>query len=172
VAPYAISGNGNVTGYYIDQANNFHAFYRDASGTVSSFDGPGFTTPFGVNNAGVVVGVVSDSITGHSFIRTPDGTLTLVDPPNAVFSEARGINNRGAVAGFLSYSDIHYHGFLRKPGGAYTAIDYPGATGTEVFSFGPNGLIAGQYSDSAQVRHGFLYIPAACSGGDDGGDDE
>jgi len=58
------------------------------------------TWGIGINDAGVVVGHIEDLDTGHADAFVYDkGVMTRLSFPGAVYTEARGINNRGIVAG-------------------------------------------------------------------------
>jgi hypothetical protein len=62
---------------------------------------PGYETwGIGINDAGVVVGHIKDLDTGYTEAFIYDkGILTRLSYPGAVYTEARGINNRGLITG-------------------------------------------------------------------------
>jgi hypothetical protein len=99
--PVGINYSGAITGCYVTADGGF-GFVRDAAETITSFDpGPG-TTSASINNHGVIAGDYSG--TGRSgFLRSPDGTITLLAVPNfclsIVIARPKSINDAGAVTG-------------------------------------------------------------------------
>src|SRR5262249_7724972 len=80
--------------------------------------------PYGINNAGQIVGVFADGTGVHSFLK--DGaTFTTIDVPGAVFTGANGINDAGQIVGGFNDVGEEDHGFL-KDGATFTTIDVPG----------------------------------------------
>jgi uncharacterized membrane protein len=62
--PSSINDAGAITGYYVDAANNYHAFARSPAGTFVTF-GPVATFPSSINNSGAITG----SEGTHGFVR-------------------------------------------------------------------------------------------------------
>src|SRR6204780_3744848 len=88
------------------------------------------TTPVAINLFGAVTGYYADTNASlHGFVRTPLGTITTFDGPDAmcssyfsICSSPVGINLQGAITGF--YCDaVTCHGFLRPPGGTIISFD-------------------------------------------------
>ena len=73
-----------------------------------------FTSAFGINNAGQVVGFFNDSSGSHGFINT-GGTFTTLDVPGAGSTFARGINDAGQVVGRFRDNSRLFHGFVASP---------------------------------------------------------
>jgi hypothetical protein len=103
---------------------------------IVTFDAPGAgtasgqgTSPLGINDRGDIIGnYVDASFTTHGFLRTEDGNVTTVDPPDSVFTVAYGINLEGAITGFyIDGSLVAWHSYLRTPDGKFTIFDAPGA---------------------------------------------
>jgi len=129
----------------------------------SKADVPGatMTEPGGINNAGVTVGLYTDSggLT-HGYILKGK-KLTKLDDPNAKAGATFGsnLNPDGAVSVVGSYTSNTTGAsvaFLYK-GGKYT--DIPGPTGaTQSFGSAINdsGAIVGYYVDGSGFVHGFL----------------
>ena len=86
-------------------------------------------------------------------------TFTTIDYPNAVSTQAWGINARGDIVGAYVDGTGRSHGYLRRDGD-FTTIDYPGSVFTEGRGIGPGGDIVGVYrnagEDPAVVLHGFM----------------
>jgi hypothetical protein len=51
----------------------------------------------------------------HGFLRAPDGTFTIVDPPGSAGTFPGGINPAGAIAGQYGDASGVLHGFLFLP---------------------------------------------------------
>jgi len=145
-------------------------FLRAAEGTFTIFAAPGGSGTFatGINPAGVIAGyyyTVSGGLAFHSYLRTPDGSITRFDPPG---SSGCGtgpgcINPAGVIAGNYSDSNGVSHGYVRAPDGTFTTFDAPGAgtgagQGTAQFgaAINPAAVIAGFDNDYKNVNHGFV----------------
>jgi hypothetical protein len=105
---YSLNAAGTITGFYTGNTGPAHGYLRTATGTFTSFDAPDAGTggpyPQGtlpgfegsINTAGAVTGEYTDSSNVvHSFVRTPDGTITEFDPPGSIFSQGVAINSAG-----------------------------------------------------------------------------
>jgi hypothetical protein len=103
-------------------------------------------------------------------VRYPDGSLTVVDDPEAGTGYFQGtfygrINLEGAIAG--SYFDANnvVHGFERAPDGKFTNFDAPGAgkggfpQGTVTSSNNGEGAVVGLDVDENNLNHGFVWQP-------------
>ena len=127
----------------------------------SSVDAPAelgaFTSVYGNNNAGVLVG---------NFV-TPDDALVGFITEKGVFTEETGgalndVNDRGeSVGGFVDADGIE-HSFVRSKGGEFTVLpDVPGAVLTEATSINNQGIIVGFYFDENFAPHGFILRDGA-----------
>jgi len=169
--PFAASGindTGQIVGYPgLDNGGTFTAILDPLS---AGYPGAGaFTTSYGINNSGQIVGrYVSEGSGYHGFLDS-GGTFTTIDDPlsnclpancavgSSPFNTvAQGINNSGQIVGYYSDGSI-YHGFLYSSG-AFTNIDYPSAASPGTFAEGINdaGQIVGYYFDGFGDYHGFL----------------
>lgn len=84
--------------------------------------------------------------------------FTTIDVPNAVFTNAAGINPRGDIVGTYLDASRRSHGYILRDG-AFITIDYPGALGTDARGIGPSGEIVGNYwfaGEPAVNIHGYL----------------
>jgi len=169
---YSINPAGAVAGWYTDASNVAHGYLRAPDGNITTFDAPGAggagtgrlpgTSAYNINPAGVIAGIYTDvNYVFHSFVRTPDGTITTFDVPGASTSsglgtfaaEFDGINPAGAITGNYTDASGVSHGYVRAPDGAITVFDVPGA-GTG--GINPAGSIVGGYMDASGVNHGFV----------------
>lgn len=101
-------------------------------------------------------------------------TITTFDAPGAGTAAgqgtfANGMNNSGAITGFIRDANAARHGFLRAPDGTFTIVDDPGAgtcsfscgtigngQGTRAYAINPSGEIVGFYTDNSARCHGFV----------------
>jgi uncharacterized membrane protein len=167
---FAINNSGDVTGQF------------GTSGKVGSFilrngvfhnirisEGDDFARG-AEDNGKVFVGdvVLASDLTVHGFLQGTAG-VQLLDPPGMIVpcSHARGINERGDVAGafaIVSSNDecaAHppAHGFVRMKAGEYAIIDAPGSHDTFVFGINDDGVVVGAGTDKDGIIHGFKAVP-------------
>ncbi len=124
-----------------------------------TFDRPGaiYTVGLGMNAYNQIVGNYygSDNVQ-HSFLWTPNGSLTNIDPPNSTQATAVAINGSGDIIGYYADASGLWHGFVRDAAGSVTTIDVAGATGgTFPEAINASGEVAGQYFDSS-TSHSFV----------------
>jgi hypothetical protein len=183
-----INSSGAIAGFYVGSSNVFHAYVREADGTLVTFDAPGAPStadgppPIGtsagtgqgtyapaMDDSGAIAGYVIDATgVAHSYLRAPDGTMTLFDVPGAGAESGQGTmaGNMGAGVITGNYVDANgmSHGFLRTPDGKITTFDVPDAgTGAGQGTMlgwaqciNPAGTINGYYIDANGVGHGYL----------------
>ncbi|MPW22810.1 hypothetical protein GCT13_39935 [Paraburkholderia sp. CNPSo 3157] len=129
------------------------------TGNFVTFNIPGSfgPVPTAINNDGAVTGYYRDLTGFHSFLRTPDGTITTFDPPGASLgSIATGINPARIVTGEYADANDIIHGFLRAPDGTFTTIDVPGFIEfTNPTSINPAATVTGSFADNITF-HGFV----------------
>jgi hypothetical protein len=136
--------------------------------TFITFDAPdgGDLFPSGINPVGAITGTY---IRGsyHAFLRAPDGTVTMIDPPGSTgafvgfFEGPAGqpINPAGAITGTYFDASGIGHGFLRSAKGIVASFDPPGSTYTIPQSINAAGAITGAYFDASGAIHAFLRAP-------------
>jgi uncharacterized membrane protein len=108
--------------------------------------------PQDINNQGHVTGWYFDGSRLRGFIKR-NGKVAALDIPNAVDTEAVGINDFDQIVGDYRGTDGLFHGFIYKDGN-YASLDF--APGEDTGASGVNNLgqIVGCYS---LCSHGFLY---------------
>jgi hypothetical protein len=120
-----------------------------------------------INNAGDIVGYCSSRRDGVpiniAFLRTADGTITLLNYPGANGTAATGINDAGEIVGWYWGQDLgvglqRFHGFHWQAG-IFTALDAPfdGAMTTI-----PQGI-----NNAGQVMGTYLHHPPGSPNIDD-----
>jgi hypothetical protein len=120
---------------------------------LATFDYPGdglSTIPLGMNDAGVIVGKVSNSRGGtRGFIRFADGSFSApIDEPtdhSGFFTVIHGINNSELVCGF-SVIRFGLGGFFATAAG-FTEFQFPGAASTEPEGLNDAGDFCGGFSN-------------------------
>ncbi|MBV9617748.1 MAG: hypothetical protein JO201_00915 [Verrucomicrobia bacterium] len=177
---------GTVVGYTRDTNFARHGFLRTHSGSFITFDDPAAgtcsancgaigngqgTRGYSINVFGEVAGFFTDNTAHcHGFIRSPNGTFTQIDAPDAgqgpfpqgtFVSEITpmGINAVGVVIGFYVDASSVQHGFVRSPEGKITEFDPPGSTFTETNAIDLFGNVVGFYFDANSVGYGYLRDP-------------
>ena len=81
-----------------------------------------------------------------------ESRFAAIDYPNAMSTQAWGINSRGDIVGYYTGSDNNTHGFLLN-GGHYSPVDYPGAAVTLVNGINPQGDLVGEFGVTATSPH-------------------
>ncbi len=132
---------------------------------ITTFDYPGtgnLTLPQKINERGDIVGEFIDS-TGvtRGFVRFKNGSFSapIVDPNDTVgFTEGRGINNSGTVAGDYVITDGTLHSFFLS-GGTFTEYDVPGAVQTNLLSINDPGDFTGTFDpDGSGIFQAFVSV--------------
>ena len=111
-----------------------------------------------VNDHGQAVGAFTDGDTGilHSFILNRHGEFSMLpDVPDAVLTEATGINNAGEIVGFYRDASFTPHGFILRRG-VFTPYDYPGGSRTLLARINDRGQIIGIRLDPDGHRRSFV----------------
>jgi len=139
-ADLSITPGGEIAGTYFQPitgnpfGGNYRVFLLSRNGQYTTFDAADyppcciFSSPTGINPAGTVTGLLND---GHGvyrgFLRTSDGTVTLLDAPGAGTGNVQGtltvgITPGGLVAGVYVgpndgnfFGNHHGHGFIFVP---------------------------------------------------------
>jgi uncharacterized membrane protein len=101
-----INNRGQIVGFYIDAGGKPHGFLRDRRGAVTTLpEAPGAdpaieaTIPDAINDRGQIVGGVVDSQGVTRGFLLERGRFRLIEGPDAVYTLARDINNRGWIVG-------------------------------------------------------------------------
>ena len=118
--------------------------------------------PQKINERGDIVGEFIDSTAvTRGFVRFSDGSFSapIVDPNDTVgFTEGRGINNSGTVAGDYVISDGTLHSFFLS-GGTFTEYDVPGAVQTNLLSINDPGDFTGGFDpDGSGIFQAFVSV--------------
>jgi len=166
---FGINNTGDITGQYTTPSGAVLGYIlRDGTFHKIHLQDTDLTSPYGAEDSGrVTVGdvVVSADSSTRGFIQNK-GVVQLLDPPGTIFpcSHARGINERGDVAG--AFMIVHApeectrpnHGFVLRQG-EYDVIDPPGSLDTFVFGINDDGVVVGAATDNKGTVHGFKATP-------------
>ncbi len=96
--------------------------------------------PWGLNNAGLIVGEYFDSTSTHGFLYNGASCVTL-DYPGSVQTAAQNINDSGTVVGSYCDSMDECHSWWYD--GTFHEIRFPGANETEAQGINNAGLVVG-----------------------------
>ena len=163
----ALNDRGFAVGNYYDSAYNAHGFVLNLrTGTYFELVPPGAAgngvAVTGINDRNEVVGFIySSSYNVEAAFSYKDGRYHQYTFPNAVATEAEGINNYGEIVGDYALVDGRSHGFALKDGKFVTVDDSNGSQGSGTLAFSVNdfGAIVGIYQDATLQTYGFLAIP-------------
>lgn len=154
-----VNDDGQVVGFYIDAAGNFQGFSH-LSGKYTTISCPGWTSTraYGINDAGVIVGDVSNSTSGPftAFVYKA-GKCSTFNFAKGDPTSAKGINKSGQITGWYTNSK-GTHGFVKTDNSLHT-LNYPKATGTLAFHINDKGQVAGWYEVTSGAVSGFVATP-------------
>jgi probable HAF family extracellular repeat protein len=134
-----------------------HGFLWTGGGTIQDIGGLGGpdTLPYGINNAGTIVGATS----------TPDGTTHGFSYSNGIMTDLgttyipTAINNSGQLGGDIMPSDGNFneeHGFILS-GGTYKDLGTLGGSASYVERLNDNGVAIGFSLTSSGQQHAFVF---------------
>ena len=121
-----------------------------------------FTSAFGINNAGTIVGnygALDETV--HGFIYRSGKFIDVTVPGAASFDRGSllDINDAGiAVGSFVDEFDVS-RTYVRAANGKITVLPLrePDALTTEGYAINNRGTIVGNFFDADGVRHGFIW---------------
>lgn len=151
-----INSSGDITGYFLDNARDYHSFVV-AGGAFHSIGFPGTisTTVLAINDSEQMAGYFYGADNRyHGFLLSGiGGTYTPIDAPGAVHGTyATAMNNLGQVVGYYEDASFQYHGFLFSEGTITTFS--PGAPGffSGTVAINNAGQILGTFNDAPPTR--------------------
>lgn len=178
--PDGINDAGQISGLYTDCSSargcKGHGFlYSNQTYTTLDYPGAAFTSAWGLNNHGQVVGQgcvgnpsPPPAYTCHDFVYS-SGTFTDVQGLNGYNTatssiEPYAINDAGDIVGEYDDPAGNTHGFLYTSSGSFSVLDgplcspsSPGDCVTIAWGINNQGRIVGEYPDSGFNDHGYLY---------------
>ena len=167
--PTVVNAFGVIAGSEFPNSSRFQrqGFVRSPLGKITQFNPSPVIAPddtdvnvTGINSQGVVVGFYADTLLfDQSFLRTPDGKITVVDlvgPGAFPGTFITAINDAGECTGaYTPNQSFDSSGFLRRRDGSVTSFTVLNATSTFPTAINLRGEIAGYWSDSI-TNHGFV----------------
>ncbi|HQR12317.1 MAG TPA: right-handed parallel beta-helix repeat-containing protein, partial [Casimicrobiaceae bacterium] len=132
-----------------------------------------YTTAYGVNDAGVVVGAVSDYAGVRAGFILNGGAYTYFSKVGSTSLEARAIGPSGLITGqYVETATSHTNGYIYDPGpAAFTDITYPGSTVVIASGINASGLSVGSLNQPGIGGFGYvrdtagIITPFQVSGG-------
>jgi hypothetical protein len=92
----------------------------------------------------------------HGFVRVRNGSILVIAPPGATYTDVGGINEAGTVVGNWCNA-VTCSGYLRDPNGSITSFDVPGdSCGISATAINNEGTTTGLWGDENCVVHGFV----------------
>ncbi len=115
--PFAINDQGNVVGYFYDEANFQYNFLKEGD-TYTIIDVPGAhdTYALGINNSGMIAGwFYSAGYYILGFLRTSGGVFAAVNLPGSGETQIGGINDQGDICGSWLNPALVQEAFVAYP---------------------------------------------------------
>jgi hypothetical protein len=175
---------GEIIGYYTtDSTVPTHGFKRDPNGAIAVLDNPAAgtpvsggpttpagTTPYALNNAGIIVGSVANSVpVTEGFLLDHSGAFqNFFAPAGSYYTDAFSINASGTITGRAGITQPDYigltTGYILESNGQITTFQAPDAfttgylNGTTSVNINSAGDSTGWYYDAAQVVHSYVRL--------------
>ena len=112
------------------------------------------TSPFAINNAGIVVGQVEINGSLEGFALKGNKAM-LIEPPGTFFGTAIGISNSGHIVGFASDNSGNLD--FEYANGHYARFNM-GTSSAQVYGINPAGTaVVGTFIDTYGDNSGFIY---------------
>lgn len=114
------------------------------------------TQPYGINNAGVIVGTFTDQAGVTHGFKYEQGTYTVINFPGSTDNHVLGINQQGQIVGTHSFNGPNgpWHSFLYE-NGEFEQFDYPDWE-SDARAINSAGDIVGVYNAGGVLpTHGF-----------------
>ena len=162
-ALYAVNDHGAFVGAEKDLDGIHHAIFDDGT-HLRLLDPAGSlgteSWAFSINNWDDIAGTYTDDTgTHHGFVHHADHTLTHIEFPGALETQAFGVNDLGVVIGIYVDTAGNTRSFILREG-KYRNIDLPGGLasfGTTPLSINDSGVIVGEFIRTPGTN-GFGYL--------------
>jgi hypothetical protein len=158
-----INYSDQIVGYSNAAANGGFQLNLPNSFVPVNYPGSTMTQVYGIGGAGRLSGsYVDPSGVTHGFFRSIQGVYSTADAPGAAFTQIRGFNLSGQVAGYSSTDPTgmtNDQAFILNPNHTFDYLGslLPAGTVSSVATrINNNGIITGYYVDSSGSTHGFV----------------
>jgi len=157
-----INNYGSIIGGYFPSASsgNQVGYKRYSNGNVVTLKGPSdarSTAPYGINNAGKIVGAYVTTASVQKGFTYLNGAYTTFSHPGWSFLEPQAINKKGLIVGSYLDSSSKTHGFAYS-NGQWVTVNVPGASNTAIVGVNDWGSMVGWYlPNGSSTSRGFLY---------------
>jgi probable HAF family extracellular repeat protein len=157
-----INNYGSVVGSYFPDpgSGNQLGYKRYSNGAVLTLNGPSgarSTTPYGINNAGKIVGAYVTTTSVQKGFTYLNGAYTTFYHSGWSFMEPQAINKQGVIVGSYTDSSSKVHGFAYS-NGQWVTVNVPGASNTAIVGINDWGSMVGWYLPTgSSTSRGFLY---------------
>jgi probable HAF family extracellular repeat protein len=157
-----INNYGTIVGNYFPSAGsgNSTGYKRYSNGAVVTLNGPSgarSTVPYGINNAGKIVGAYVTSTSVQKGFTYLNGAYTTFSHSGWSFLEPHAINKQGVIVGDYLDSSSKTHGFAYS-NGQWVTVNVPGASDTVILGINDWGSMVGWYlPKGSSTSRGFLY---------------
>ena len=158
-----INDNNLVVGFSNNNAFTYNPTTTTFTPLPPAKPGDTGSGPFGVNNAGTVVGQFTQNSTDTQpgFVYS-NGVFTTFQATNtATVTNVQSVNNNGLAVGFYSSDGVHQHGFYDNTATQQiTLIADPVVANLQLTQFlgvNDHDIAVGYYQTNDGSQHGFLY---------------
>jgi hypothetical protein len=157
-----INNYGTIVGSYFPSASsgNQVGYKRYSNGGIVTLNGPSgarSTVPYGINNAGKIVGAYVTTTSVQKGFTYFNGAYTTFSHSGWSFLEPQAINKQGVIVGDYLDSSSKRHGFAYS-NGQWVTVNVPGASDTVILGINDWGSMVGWYLPTgSSTSRGFLY---------------
>jgi probable HAF family extracellular repeat protein len=121
--------------------------------------GAAYTSAFGLNNNGEVVGFFTDASGTANGFSYRDGQYTTITFPGSMgLTEANGVNDSNTVVGIFVGADGMFHSYLLTSDGQFSRYDVNPGVSTSIYAINNAGNFAGFVEKQGKVVRGFVNL--------------
>ncbi len=122
--------------------------------------GTDYTSVYGINNNGGIVGTYNPNTSSQAAYILKSGIVTTILYPGAAMTSGFGINDNEDIVGSYTPPGVGAPAYgFQYVNGIYTSLSYPGGSiMTSASGINKVGIVVGIYQDSKAITHGFAYF--------------
>lgn len=164
----SVNDSGTISGYYSDASGDTISYLRTSTGTITPYTEPldttlpSFTEGGQINKSGAVAGEFFDTsistYIGYIYKSASGSYVTYQVPgePAATTTGLAGINNKGAICGFVDPPPYSLVSAFIESGGTATTFAVEGSATSQCTALNDSGTSVGLYYDSVGTLHGWM----------------